>query len=229
MSLFETGFAVDSLAPAGEASTSASVHRKRKRAGKDAEGIKGTAELSNGQVNLEKLMKKLEVPERSRIRKRESKSKSKSMKQAKNHENENLAVNTTHKMETTPKIRDDAQVRASDTNAEKKALKRNHEKPANANYLSQEDASKDREIRQKKPELRLPRRTDLLEASKSNTSSLKAATLANMPAQKTEPPSSMTSLQRSMQKKLGGARFRWINEQLVIRLDFLRKFSKEKN
>ena len=39
------------------------------------------------------------------------------------------------------------------------------------------------------------------------------------PAASKETPSSsaMTALQKSMQKKLGGARFRWINEQLVRR------------
>lgn len=35
------------------------------------------------------------------------------------------------------------------------------------------------------------------------------------PSQQNQPSPAMTQLQKSMQKKLGGARFRWINEQLV--------------
>ncbi|CAD6586241.1 MAG: 25S rRNA (adenine645-N1)-methyltransferase [Cyphobasidiales sp. Tagirdzhanova-0007] len=242
MSLFQTGFAVDSMAPAAEASSSNSSHRvrKRKRGGQDAKDDK-VEQAAYAQVNLEKLMKKLAEPEKSRVR-RVSKDSQGAMMSG-------LGTRRSLSGAISPRTAS-SQGKADMHKKDKKSNTRKtlgHTERAMEPYILDNSAPTQRKERRRTQERLGQFATDQSKSARDrhvrsaaqlatpsvntadSTKSSSAMTLHQehaskqskgilsrhiSPVETVDASPAMTTLQCNMRKKLSGARFRWINEQL---------------
>lgn len=221
--LFQTGFAVDKAQPATDPALLQG--RKRKRASQDGK----EEQVKEAEVNLEKLMEKLRQAERgsganaTSSKPKESGPGSAWKKQiaAKNAD----AGTTSSPAKAVPAISSKKQGKQPEeceqksasnghdaaTKASKKASKAKSSEP----YIPDEAALAKREARKFKRQ----RRDEASATQEADPKSEPEPVEELMEVESAETPAAsstaMTDLQKSMQKKLGGARFRWINEQLV--------------
>jgi ribosomal RNA-processing protein 8 len=231
--LFQTGFAVDKAQPATDPALLQGRKRKRGPGGND----EGTAaagkdhQIQEAEVNLEKLMAKLKQAEKG------TGANATSSKQRETGRNgavaawkKQLASTSTSssaispatsnekplsgkKQGKQPEKRGKATQEASVTSANglPKAKKPKSTEP----YVPDEAALAKREARKQK---KLRKEGNAAPAAEVHVANEPEPTEEDVVASLPEASSSntaMTDLQKSMQKKLGGARFRWINEQLV--------------
>lgn len=241
MSLFETGFAVDTAAPAADISMSGSSHtRKRKRkAGRQEQGSSGRgggeAKLQQAEVNLEKLMKRLADAESGQS--------SSAPWSAQSHGgvHDNLpSASKAKKARSAPvaetngqghekREQTSSQSKGKGRQAQNNATKRTHVSairpvsPAlpQSHPPAGKKAGISRSALHGAKELKSSAQPETLPGIGKDVASFGDASAGSHHQPKSDSGgqgqgrSAMTALQQSMQKKLGGARFRWINEQLV--------------
>ena len=231
------------MAPAAEASSSNSSHRvrKRKRGGQDAKDDK-VEQAAYAQVNLEKLMKKLAEPEKSRVR-RVSKDSQGAMMSG-------LGTRRSLSGAISPRTAS-SQGKADMHKKDKKSNTRKtlgHTERAMEPYILDNSAPTQRKERRRTQERLGQFATDQSKSARDrhvrsaaqlatpsvntadSTKSSSAMTLHQehaskqskgilsrhiSPVETVDASPAMTTLQCNMRKKLSGARFRWINEQLV--------------
>lgn len=228
--LFETGFAVDKAQPATDPALLQG--RKRKRGQQDGTGGSSKDEaVREAEVNLEKLMAKLRDAEKgSGANAASSKPTSDGAGAAwKKQIAANAANRPSHPASASEKSI--ASNRKHGKQPEKKPVvdtstngpppaKPAAKKPAKTKssepYVPDDAALAKREARK----LKQQRKEETSNAKADATMQVEEAVepeseVESNRAEKVGSTSAMTDLQKSMQKKLGGARFRWINEQLV--------------
>lgn len=237
------------------ARTSQNSNVPSKKHGKDKSAVTGAAAgidqisqkqnvaVEGPQVNIEKLMKKLQQMEGTKSRgsdNKKSKKESTSSK-ADNVEAQSLSSVAEDKQASSPQSHKKAKKAKQDksngndigNDASAKAKRSNLNKP---DYVPDEAALAKREERKKKKAAKLAAAAAAAADTASqqghdsidevSTMDVETIPTSRQDGESTDalvPQSSqsgtVTDLQKKMQKKLGGARFRWINEQLV-RQDF---------
>lgn len=223
--LFQTGFAVDKAQPATDPALLAG--RKRKRGPGNEDGKEH--QIMEAEVNLEKLMAKLKQAEKGTgANATSSKSREAGRDGAVANWKKQLASTSTispekptekplngKKQGKQPEKREKSTTAAAAPESGKAIGKAGKAKSSEP-YVPDEAALAKREARklkkQRKEESKKPD-----EAAVNGSEPVEDVTMevASSEAGPSNPNPAMTDLQKSMQKKLGGARFRWINEQLV--------------
>lgn len=225
---------------AGSSGHGGGAGRKRKRAGGDHAGVASStgstsrsvptskaAQTQEAQINLEKLMKKLKDVGtggggKGKHQSGSSQSKQQVAKATSHVEKATFATTSTPKPGSGQQKRNFEQVDTSDGSKQARQPKAKPTNSAAPYTLSETDLEKQRQRREKKTRKQAGPGAgvhSVKKAANGNDSVVEDVTSpsSNVVAEALLPSGSnaLTALQKSMQKKLGGARFRWINEQLV--------------
>ncbi|KAL7006512.1 25S rRNA (adenine645-N1)-methyltransferase [Cystobasidiomycetes sp. EMM_F5] len=224
---------------AGSSGHGGGAGRKRKRAGGDHAGVASStgstsrsvptskaAQTQEAQINLEKLMKKLKDVGtggggKGKHQSGSSQSKQQVAKATSHVEKATFATTSTPKPGSGQQKRNFEQVDTSDGSKQARQPKAKPTNSAAPYTLSETDLEKQRQRREKKTRKQAGPGAgvhSVKKAANGNDSVVEDVTSpsSNVVAEALLPSGSnaLTALQKSMQKKLGGARFRWINEQL---------------
>ena len=230
--LFQTGFAVDKAQPATDPALLQGRKRKRGPGGNDEGGSGKDHQIQEAEVNLEKLMAKLKQAEKgtganatsskqretgrdgavAAWKKQLASTSTSTSSSAISPEKSNEKPLSSKKQGKQPEKRGKATQEASVPSAN--GLPKTKKTKSTEPYVPDEAALAKREARKQK-KLRKEGNAPAAEVEVANEPEpMEEDTVASLPEASSSNPA-MTDLQKSMQKKLGGARFRWINEQLV--------------
>lgn len=192
--LFDTGFGLDGSAPANDTMTS----RKRKRP-TEASAVDKDSMVAAANINVDLLLSKLRASEKSAMK----------------SDKPSATPSEASKREKGPRPAKGKEVgKAERGRVEKRA------KAVEAAIEETKEESKEERKRRKKVKKRDEAPRPAASAAADDAAPVKESSAAPSSPERPSAPLPPSAMQAQMREKLGGARFRWINEQLVRSLPF---------